>query len=293
MSGVHGPEVLRYAAFTDHPDGGNPAGVVLDATGLDAAGMQQIAARVGYSETAFLMPRGESPGAFDVRYFTPEVEVPFCGHATIAAAVALARRDGPSTLELQAPAGLLRVRTRADAGSPPLATLESVPPSVEDVDAASLRAALSALKWDAGDLDPDLPPRIAFAGARHLVLAVHTRRRLADLDYDYDALAAVARRLDLITLALVWREDAVTFHARNPGPSVGILEDPATGAAAAALGAYLVALGRLAAPARITVHQGEDMGRPSRLLVELDPARSGVLVSGTAVQIPDDHHPRH
>lgn len=293
MPGDHGPEVLRYAAFTHHPDGGNPAGVVLDATGLDAVEMQKIAALVGYSETAFLIPRGESRRAFDVRYFTPEVEVPFCGHATIAAAVALARRDGPSALELQAPAGVLRVLTRADEEGRLLATLETVTPTVEGVDAALLQAALAALRWDLADLDPGLPPRVAFAGARHLVLAVGTRERLSDLDYDYDALAGVARRLGLITLALVWREDEVTFHARNPGPSVGILEDPATGAAAAALGAYLVALGKLAAPARITVHQGQDMGRPSRLLVDLDPARTGVLVSGSAVLIPGDVRPRH
>ena len=286
MPGDDGPEVLRYSAFTQSPDGGNPAGVVLDATGMDEAEMQSVAARVGYSETAFLLPRGPSNRSFAIRYFTPELEVPFCGHATIAAAVALARRDGPSALELQAPAGLVPVLTRADEDGRLLATLESVAPAVEDVDAAPLRAALAALRWSAADLDPRLPPRIAFAGARHLLLAVRTRERLAELDYDYDALAAVARRLGLITIALIWREDEVTFHARNPGPSVGIREDPATGAAAAALGAYLIEIGELAAPARITVHQGEDMGRPSRLVVDLDPARTGVLVSGSAVPIP-------
>ncbi len=288
MPGDAGPEVLRYSAFTDDPDGGNPAGVVLDATGMDAAEMQRIATRVGYSETAFLLPRGGSRRSFGVRYFTPEVEVPFCGHATIAAAVALARRDGPSALELDAPAGLLTVGTQADGDGRLLATLESVAPSVEDVDVASLEAALEALHWDSSDLDPGLPPRVAFAGARHLILAAGTRERLADLDYDYDALAVVARGLALITVALVWRKDRLTFHARNPGPSVGILEDPATGAAAAALGAYLVSLGELSPPARFTVHQGEDMGRPSLLLVELDPARAGVLVSGSAVAIPDE-----
>ena len=286
MPGDQGPEVLRYAAFTHRPDGGNPAGVVLDATGLDAAAMQAIAARVGYSETAFLVPRGDCRHTFGVRYFTPEVEVPFCGHATIAAAIALARRDGPSPLGLETPAGLVRLLTRADEGGRLLATLESVAPTVEDVGAAALRAALAALGWSPADLDPRLPPRIAFAGARHLILPVRTREGLAGLDYDYDALAEVGRGLDLITLALVWREDASTFHARNAGPSVGIREDPATGAAAAALGAYLVAMGELAAPARITVHQGEDMGRPSRLVVDLDPARTGVLVSGSAVPIP-------
>src|SRR5579862_4101527 len=86
-------EVLRYTAFTRDPQGGNPAGVLLDATGVTPSQMQQIAADVGYSETAFLVPTGER--TFAVRYFAPRAEVPFCGHATIAAAVAYAEPPVP------------------------------------------------------------------------------------------------------------------------------------------------------------------------------------------------------
>jgi PhzF family phenazine biosynthesis protein len=82
--------VLRYAAFAAGPSGGNPAGIVLDATGLDETAMLGIAAEVGYSETAFLFPR--SGRTFGVRYFSPKMEVSFCGHATVAAAVALSGR---------------------------------------------------------------------------------------------------------------------------------------------------------------------------------------------------------
>jgi PhzF family phenazine biosynthesis protein len=81
-------DVLRYVAFSDRPDGGNPAGVVLDAAGLSDADMLSIAADVGYSETAFL-------DGDDIRYFSPLAEVPFCGHATIATGVALSDRDYP------------------------------------------------------------------------------------------------------------------------------------------------------------------------------------------------------
>src|SRR3954451_12296370 len=89
-------QVLRYTAFTDTPAGGNPAGVVLDARDMSDAEMQGVAAEIGYSETAFLTRRGD--GEYDVRYFAPEAEVPFCGHATIASAVALAERAGAGTL---------------------------------------------------------------------------------------------------------------------------------------------------------------------------------------------------
>ena len=91
MSG--GPEILRYAAFTDEPDGGNPAGIVLDAAGLDDAAMQRIAAEVDYAETAFITER--TGGELTVRYFSPIAEVPFCGHATVATAIAIAEREGP------------------------------------------------------------------------------------------------------------------------------------------------------------------------------------------------------
>src|SRR4051812_11032145 len=172
------PEILRLAAFTDVPEGGNPAGVVLDASALDAAAMQAIATDVGYSETAFLT--GGADGAYDVRYFSPAAEVPFCGHATIATAVALAQRDGAGDVLLRTPAGPVAVRTATDAGGATTATLTSVPPEVVAVDDADVGAALTALRWTRDDLDPALPPRIAYAGARHLVLAAATRERLAE-----------------------------------------------------------------------------------------------------------------
>jgi PhzF family phenazine biosynthesis protein len=282
------PEILRYAAFTDRPDGGNPAGVVLDARGMDDAAMQVVAARVGYSETAFLLPEGDSDGApavYAVRFFTPEVEVPFCGHATIASAVALAERDGPGPVELRAAPGRLVLDSRLGEHGGIVASMVTVAPASFEVDAGDVDDSLTALGWTRAELDPRMPPRVAFAGARHLILAARERERLTHLDYDYEALAAVGRRLDLITVALIWRQDESTIHARNLGPSVGIVEDPATGAAAAALGGYLAELGEVTPPARLTIRQGEDMGRPSRLEVDLDPSRAGVLVSGSAVPI--------
>ena len=281
--------VQRYAAFTERPDGGNPAGVVLDASGMGEEAMQAVAARIGYSETAFLVPGARDPvkrRAYSVRYFTPEVEVPFCGHATIAAAVALAERDGPGAVELHAPAGRLQIETRVDEQGRLIAGMRTVAPSSHPVAAADLADAIAALGWTFDELDPALPPRIVFAGARHLLLAARRRERLTALHYDYGALAEVGRRLELITVALVWRQDPSTFHARNVGPSIGIVEDPATGAAAAALAGYLAELGELPAPGRLTILQGEDMGRPSRLVAEVDPAATGVLVSGAAVRIP-------
>lgn len=273
---------LRYTAFSHTPTGGNPAGVVLDATGLEAGEMQRIAAEIGYSETAFLQRRED--GDYDVRYFSPQAEVPFCGHATIASAVALAEREGAGVRKFHTRAGVVPVAAYGD-GNGFSATLTSVVPHVEQPEAMLLAAVLAALDWSAEELDPNLPPRIAYAGARHLVLAAATRDRLARLDYDFDALKALMLSHDLTTVDLVWRESANVYHARNPFPVGGIVEDPATGAAAAAFGAYLRELALVSAPATITIHQGEDMGRPGLLTIKIDEAPE-IRVSGQAVAMP-------
>ncbi|MFJ3910140.1 PhzF family phenazine biosynthesis protein [Streptomyces vinaceus] len=282
-------EVLRYTAFSADPAGGNPAGVVLDASGLDEAGMLRIAAGLGYSETAFLTPPpeglGGAPGrAFTVRYFSPKAEVPFCGHATVATAVALAERTGPGELVFATPAGTVPVSvTAADGGL--RAVLTSVEPYVEEAGPADLAEALAALDWPESDLDPGIPPRIAYAGARHLVLGAATRARLADLAYDFPRLEALMRRLDLTTVQLVHRTGPALFDVRDPFPVGGVVEDPATGAAAAAFGAYARELGLVPAEAVLTLRQGEDMGRPGVLTVELRAGDARVRVGGSAVRI--------
>ncbi|MGW0701762.1 PhzF family phenazine biosynthesis protein [Streptomyces sp. NPDC002867] len=282
-------EVLRYTAFSDDPAGGNPAGVVLDAAGLDDAAMLAIAAEVGYSESAFLTapPQGlggEHGRAFTIRYFSPRAEVPFCGHATVATAVALGERIGTGDLVFATRAGTVPV-TVSEEGGTLRATLTTVEPHSEDIADADLAEALAALRWPAADLDPAIPPHIAFAGARHLVLAAATRARLAELAYDFDRLEALMRRLDLTTVQLVWREAERVFHVRDPFPVGGVVEDPATGAAAGAFGAYVRELGLVPEASVLTLHQGEDMGRPGVLTVELRAGDRRVRVTGTGTRI--------
>ena len=275
-------EVLRFAAFTLDPTGGNPAGVAIGPH-PSVARMQAIAADVGYSETAFLAPIGMR--AFSVRYFSPLAEVPFCGHATIAAGVVLAERLGEGRFTFETTNGPVEVDARATPAGPIEATLTSVPPRVGAARAELVDAALDALRWAREDLDPDLPPARAFAGAWHLVLAVRDSATLASLDYDFDALRRLMVADELTTLQLVWRTDATTFRVRDPFPVGGVVEDPATGAAAAAFGAYLRERGIVDPPATLILLQGEEIGRPSRLRVDIVPGQAGIRVSGTAVAI--------
>ncbi|MEB3369549.1 PhzF family phenazine biosynthesis protein [Saccharopolyspora mangrovi] len=277
-------EIHRYAAFTTTPTGGNPAGVVLDARDLDETRMQQIAAEVGYSETAFALPTG--PRRFDLRFFSPLAEVAFCGHATIATAVALAERTTVGDLFFDTPAGEIAISTTTGSSGAVQAGLRSVPTTSRPATDVEVRDALKALRWSAEGLDSTFPPHVSFGGNEHLVLVVRDRERLAELDYDFDVLKALMLERNWTTLQLVWRQDDQTFHARNPFPVGGVVEDPATGAAAAALGGYLRALGRVTEPRRLTIIQGEDMGRRSEITAQVSPDDPRVTVIGGAVPIP-------
>ena len=281
-------ELLRLAAFTDDPAGGNPAGVWLGAALPPDDEMQRIAAEVGYSESAFLAPDGSAePGRFRVRYFSPLAEVAFCGHATIAAGVALAERGVPDRLVMRTNDGEVPVDISRDgSGTRPTATLTSIEPWVRDLPAQLRATILDLLGWREGELDPAFPPALAHAGVTHPILAVRDYATLARLDYPFEPMQALMREHDLTTLQLLWRESPRRFRARDPFAIGGVVEDPATGAAAAALGALLRARGDLVPPATFEILQGVEMGRPSRLTVTLVPDDPRIRVSGTAVPIP-------
>jgi PhzF family phenazine biosynthesis protein len=278
-----GGTLHRLAAFAETTGGGNPAGVWLGRRHPTATTMQAIAADVGYSETAFAIPTG--PSTYDVRYFSPLAEVPFCGHATIALGAALGSSgDDEATYELTTRTGPVRLTVRSEPDGV-TAELTSVPPSHRSPSRHLLETALELLGWRHTDLDTSIPPTVAFAGAHHLVMAVTERSTLADLSYEFDDLRTLMQAHELTTLQLVWRQTQDSFVVRNPFPVGGVVEDPATGAAAAALGGYLRDAHLIDAPTVLTIHQGHDIGRPSRLTVTV-PETDGISVSGRVMSIP-------
>lgn len=271
-------EISRIAAFSLAGKGGNPAGVALGQRLPPPEEMQRIAAEIGYSETAFAAPEGKG---WRVRYFAPEAEVPFCGHATIALGAALALRHGDGAFELSTNAGQVRVEARRE-GALVAAALHSPPTSSRPAPEPLLVDALRLFSLAPDQLDPRIPPALASAGANHLLIALPTRAALAAMAYDLKPGAILMRSACLATISLVHAESPSLFHARNPFASGGVYEDPATGAAAAALAGYL---GDLGWPhgGGIEILQGEDMGVPCRLLAESGEERGGgVRVSGTA-----------
>jgi len=278
MAGALDGKLFQLASFAVGTEGGNPAGVWIGDELPDAATMQQIAADVGASETAFIAPTVGTRRT--IRYFSPEVEVSFCGHATIASGVVLGHEDGVGTYVLDTSIGEVEV-TAKRRGSDMAASLQSVATEQKQIAHATLQEALDCIGWSEDDLDPSIPPINAFAGAWHYILAVTNRDTLANLDYDFDALRALMQREGVTTLQLVWRERDDFFHSRNPFPIGGIVEDPATGAAAAALGGYLRDAGLVETPFRFQIRQGEFIGMPSLIHVAV-PEDGGIIVSGVA-----------
>jgi PhzF family phenazine biosynthesis protein len=284
------PTVHRLAAFTGHPQGGNPAGVVVRDSALPDAEMQRLAAEVGYSETAFLYSPSDDDRSWQVRYFSPVAEVAFCGHATIAAAVVLGGQVGTGGFILHTVGGAVPVEV-ARVGESLVATLTSVLPEVQPAPDELVAEVMDAAAIDRAHLDARFPPAVAFAGNRHLLLVLADRGELQHLSYDFDRVLAVMTAYELTTVAYLWPATDGTWHARNLFPVGGVVEDPATGAAAAAFGAYLRSIEAIATPGRFDILQGEDMGRTSQLRVTVPAGNSGIGVSGTAVQIP--HPPGH
>ncbi|CAN0591954.1 unnamed protein product, partial [Ectocarpus sp. 12 AP-2014] len=143
---------------------------------------------------------------------------------------------------------------------------------------------LALLQWPSDALDLTIPPALAYGGVWHLILAVNSQYRLNQLDYDFEKLKSWMSREGVTTLQLIFRESDDLFHSRNPFPVGGVIEDPATGAAAAALGGYLRDAKLIDIPSKFLIKQGEKMGRLSLLQVEV-PEQGGIVVAGTAVEI--------
>ncbi|MEN1832583.1 PhzF family phenazine biosynthesis protein [Pseudomonas lijiangensis] len=271
-------EILKLAAFSDGDQGGNPAGVWIGDALPDENTMQRIAAEVGFSETAFAAPLDDG---WRVRYFSPLAEVPFCGHATIALGAALAAQQGDGLFKLTLNQAQITVEGHAH-GELTSAALQSPPTHSKAISPHLLDEALALFGYEHSDLDERIPPAAINGGAGHLVLALNSRSTLKAMQYDQEAGRQLMVREGWATIVLVFAESEQFFHTRNPFAFGGVYEDPATGAATAALGGYLRDIGWPHGGV-IDILQGEDMGSPSRLRAEIpEQPGSSIRVSGMA-----------
>ena len=296
--------------FTDQPFGGNPLAVFLDGRGLSTRTMQRVAREMNLSETVFVLPPDDIQNTRCLRIFTPAVELPFAGHPTVGAAFVLAAL-GELPRFLEAPGevseeeirivfeegvGPVPVAIRMAEGKPVFAQLSvaklpevgAPPPATADV-----AAMLSLQPEDVLDDGRDFPQAFS-CGAEFLFVplrdlgAVRRARLRADL---CERLLGTSGPQEVYLFSYGGELAGSDLHARMFSASLGIGEDPATGAAVAALGGYLGTRARETAPEadatlRWTVEQGFEAGRPSLLYLEVDKNGgqiAAVRVGGSAV----------
>jgi len=273
--------LLRYDVFTDRPYAGNPLAVVLDPPTMSGAAMHAVARELNLSETIFLRP---CDGGWEARIFTPASEVPFAGHPTVGAALALAD-EGLVEREVVLHQGVGPVRVELDDGVATLITA-GPPHPVETADPGEVVASLGLAF---ADLHPDLGPRGWSAGVPFTMVGVRDLDVLARAEVDiarWRVEVAHSAAPDLYLLAPLDGVRGGRWRARMFGPAVGMVEDPATASAAAAYLAGHAGEDRLAEG--WTIEQGVEMGRPSEIRVQ-PVRRDGELVAarvgGRAVRV--------
>jgi len=273
-------EVLRLAAFPLGRKGGNPAGVVLEAGHLSSSEMQQIAAEVGFSETVFILSRNGSD--IRVKYFSPEMEVDFCGHATIAAGVALGGQYGVGDFVFETNNGPIKVFV-SDSPVGLEAEISTTKALVSGFEPQELEQLLEILHLSSAMLAEGFEPKIANAGNAHPVIVLKSLDLLEQLDYEFEELKQLCRIRKWITIQIVAREAKGIWQSRNPFAFGGVYEDPATGSAAAALGVYFRELGEIKTGETFTIKQGIKMGQPCLISVRV--GEKECSFSGTAIPV--------
>jgi PhzF family phenazine biosynthesis protein len=276
--------VLRLAAFSDGNVGGNPAGVLISNQMPPESAMLAIADEVNYSETAFVVPLSDDMTHWKVRYFAPKVEIPFCGHATIALTVVLAEHTKLDKFTLELNEATITTSATLN-GSSFEASLISPPTSSEGVGQDTIDEFCTLFDFTSDHLDLSLPPAKINPAGNSLMLALKNRETLAAMHYDFDDGIALMNKHGVGGVMLVWAESDDIFHVRYAFALGGVVEDPATGSAAAAFTGYLQESGKLSKN-QLTVIQGEDMGMKSVIKTSLDHENSGgVKVSGAVRKI--------
>lgn len=286
--------VLQVDAFAREPLAGNPAGVVPEADGLTDGQMQAIAREMALSETAFLTASEEADRR--VRYFTPAQEVDLCGHATIGAFVHL-HEDGvldAGTTTLETNVGVLEIEIETDG----TVWMTQADPTIDEIDAGYDRVA-DALGVDRAALEgasEDLPLAVASTGLPIVMVPITYLRDVGNADPDDAAVEALSEEVGAAGVYLFTfdtLEGESTLHGRTFAPAVGISEDPVTGTASGAVGAYLDRYDAFdPIPDELRLEQGHYVDRPGFVRVRVgDEVRVGgrgvTSLDGTIV-VPED-----
>lgn len=277
-------KVFLVNSFAKTVEGGNAAGVVLDAEGLKDDDMKKIAKILGYSETAFVS--NSEVADFKVRFFTPEEEVDICGHATIAAFHTMAEqwRIHPDKYTQETKAGVLQVELKNDR----TIMMSQKPPQFLEV--VIKEEIAESLNINLNEMVEGLPTQIVSTGLRDIMVPIKNLDTLNAIKPDFDKVAEVSRKYNTIGYHLFTLETLGEAHAhtRNLAPLYGIPEESATGTSNGALACYLFEYSEInrKKATHLVIEQGYSMNKPSEIIVELETKEksiNGVKVGGKAI----------
>ena len=271
-------KVEKISAFSYKNDGGNPAGVLFMDKMLDDNEMLKIAKEVNYSETAFLLKQGDD---FRIRYFSPETEIAFCGHATIASGYSIAQKFGLGKYTLFLNEGSIEIDVGEKNGES-FTSISSVPTHSKEIDEEYITNIIDSFSFNKDDLNQEYPIKVSFSGNNHLIVFLKDKQKFSQMKYDFPKVKSLMELENIVTISILWKENENLYHSRNAFAYGGVVEDPATGSAAIALAEYLRNTG-LKKSGEIEILQGFDMNQPSQLFVSFsDVDNSSIKVSGTS-----------
>ena len=282
------PQVYHVDAFTSVPFRGNSAGVVLHADGLSEAQMQLIARELRHSETAFLLTSNDSD--VHIRYFTPTVEVPICGHATVAAHYVRANvlGLGNTTVWQASLAGRHRVNIEAIGDDYRISLEQGIPGFEPPLQGAVRTAIIRALHLSEDDMLPGLPIQVATTGHSKVMIPLKPEVDLDALSPDLQALATISQQIGCNGFfPFQIRNGENATDGRMFSPAIGIVEDPVTGNANGPMGAWHHRLmAHDGKTLRVQGHQGRALGRDGIVDVTVairDNQPEKVTITGSAV----------
>lgn len=279
--------------FTDRAFGGNPLAVFTDARGLSSALMQALAKEFNLSETTFVLPPQKPENDFQVRIFTPAVELPMAGHPTVGTAFVLAQQqlvqvaESTRTLTFEEGVGEIAVTLKTLAnGKLSIQMRQPLPVFGAQFTERAAIAELLTLSLD--DLDQTLPLEVVSCGVPFLFVPIKSLAAMHTIRFRHDVWERVLRDFAAPSLFAFTREvetPGAHIHSRMFAPALGVAEDPATGGASGPLGCYLVRhkLMQGAGSVEMISEQGLEMGRPSFLQIKIEYAGdtiTGVYVGG-------------
>ncbi len=288
--------------FTAQPFGGNPVAVFPDADGLTDDQLQQIAREMNLSETVFVFPPSDHAAVARLRIFTPTQEIPFAGHPVLGTFYVLAQlgrislREGTTHVMQECNIGLFPVELHAEQGRAIRVVMSQPKPEFLDpidvVDEIHLVGGTLGLPKHV-IADTKWPLQVVSTGLPVLIVPVRTLTAVRSIQPDASAITKVCERFGangIMVFTTVTVESFASVHARMFAPKIGILEDPATGSAGGALGAYLAQHGivEVGPTTEVLIEQGYEIDRPSRILVQVesdDDVIQAVKVGGHCVMV--------